>query len=82
MNHESRLTPREQGQELDAAAAQLGQSAEARTGPLVFDTVEEALRHDRHRVPVPDAVAARIAEALPPDSPAASRTWWQRLLGR
>jgi hypothetical protein len=45
-----------------------------------FGTVEELLRHDLARTPVPPELAARVRDSVARES-AAKAGWWQRLFG-
>lgn len=54
-------------------------------GPLVFDSVEQLLRHDAGQTPAPPSLTARvldsIAQETAPARPVASSSpWWKRWL--
>ncbi len=75
MKRQSKLTPQEQ-QQL-AAEQQQTQSSGARE----FASVEEMLRHDALRTPVPPNVACRLEESVKQLPPPSSRAWWRRFFG-
>ena len=75
MNRQTKLTSQEQTQEnLTAQQAQ-------QQGPLEFASVEEMLRHDAERTPVPPKVAYRLKDSIDKLPPPPRRSWWRRLLG-
>jgi hypothetical protein len=43
--------------------------------------VEEMLRHDASRTPVPPTIAHRLAESIGPSSLPRERAWWRRFFG-
>lgn len=79
MKHESRLTPREQHQQQQQAAAESTTSTQG--VPVDFETVEEALRHDRATTPVPPEIPLRLRASMPKETDRAPAPWWKRILG-
>jgi hypothetical protein len=60
------------------------QSAEQQVNQGVvreFAKVEDLLRRDTQRIPVPAAIAERLKVSTA-DIPKPSRSWWQRLFGK
>ena len=75
MKRQTKLTPQEQEQL--AAAQQKTQSS----SPQEFASVEEMLRHDSLRTPVPPAIAHRLADSVSQLPPPPARGWWRRFFG-
>ena len=75
MKRETKLTQQEQEQL--AAAQQQTQSS----SPLEFASVEEMLRHDALRTPVPPTIAHRLEESVSQLPPPPTRGWWRRFFG-
>jgi hypothetical protein len=75
MKRQSKLTPQEQ-QQL-AAEQQQTQAAAAQE----FASVEDMLRHDALRTPVPPTIAYRLEESVKQLPPPSSRGWWRRFFG-
>jgi hypothetical protein len=75
MKRQTKLTQQEQEQL--AAGQQQTQSSSAQE----FASVEEMLRHDASRTPVPPTIAHRLAESIGPSSLPRERAWWRRFFG-
>jgi hypothetical protein len=57
------------------------QQAAQKTAATEFATVEEALRFDAARTPVPESVKIRLADSVRKEpAPQPPRPWWRRLL--
>ena len=46
-----------------------------------FQSLEEMIRFDASKSPVPDRVAERLKESIAREAPPPPRSWWQRLFG-
>ena len=75
MKRQTKLTPQEQ-QQLAAEQQQTRSSS-----PQEFASVEEMLRHDALRTPVPPTIAHRLEESVKQLPPSSSRAWWSRFFG-
>jgi DNA-binding protein H-NS len=75
MNYRKKLSARTQSQQEQQTQAHEQTQAAARE----FHTVEELLRHDALRTPVPPGIASRLQESLAQSGPA-PRPWWRRWL--
>jgi hypothetical protein len=73
--HQTKLTSREEEQQQQVS----GQEATQRSA-TEFASVEEMLRHDALRTPVPPSVAERLGESIGSTAPQ-GRAWWRRFFG-
>ena len=77
MNPPKKLTSQQRTDEQELAArVQENQQAAVQE----FASVEEMLRHDALRTPVPPAIAHRLRDSVA-NLPQPARPWWRRLLG-
>ncbi|MBC8001398.1 MAG: hypothetical protein H7X97_02310 [Opitutaceae bacterium] len=78
MNEPShRLRQRTEEQSTAEQVSQHQQSQAARE----FASVEELIRHDAGRTPVPEAVADRLKQSMVREPSSKPTRWWRRLLG-
>ncbi len=77
MNPPKKLTSRQKAEESQELSAQ---SQTENQSQLEFQNVEDLLRYDSERTPVPQTIARRLQESID-QNPLPARPWWRRLLG-
>lgn len=73
-----KLTQQQQQEQAQALHQRTSEQQTARE----FSTVEEMLRFDSSRNPVPGAVADRLQQSVEREQIAPPKPWWKRLFGR
>ena len=76
MNPQKKATTHQEAEQEQQALSQV-QAADARE----FASVEEMLREDSLKTPVPPAIAQRLQASINQLPASPRRTWWRRILG-